>query len=331
MSKPANKTIIGLFVVSSVALLVAAVLIFGSGRFFTTEKKFVTFFDGSVKGLEVGAPVIFRGVKVGEVKEIHLFFNPKDWSAVIPVYIEINPKAFTVPADSGSPEENEKGYVSIEPLIERGLKAQLQIQSYVTGQLTVNLDLLPDKPAKLVGLDKRYPEIPTVPRDIEQLAKTLQDLDLEKLYKKFLGAVEGVEAIVNAPGAHELLSTANAGLKQAGKTLTAIETGTGKTMEQAEKTLTVIERVAQDKAAPALLQAEKTLLAVESLAQDDAGRTLKQAEKTLAAIEALMQDNATLGYDLSSVLRDLNETSRSLRSLADYLDRHPEALIRGKK
>lgn len=270
MSKPVNKTLIGAFVLGAVALVVAALMVFGSGKFFSKKNTYVLFFEGSVKGLNIGSPVMFRGVKIGEVMDIKLLYNPKALSAIIPVYVEIDPKNFTVPDEMKDSSLKQMGqYAYLKPLIEKGLKAQLQMQSFVTGQLMINLDFYPDKPVSLVGLDKKYPEVPTIPTSLEQLTKTLQDMNLHELYKKFMNSMEGIDKIVNAPGAKD--------------SLTAVR------------------------------------------------NTLNQADQTLATIQSVVRDNEKLGYDLNSTLKELNKAARSLRTLADYIDRHPEALIKGKK
>ena len=268
MSKPANKTLIGTFVVGAIGLIIASVLVFGSGAFFKEKKKYVLYFEGSVKGLNVGAPVMFRGVKIGAVTDIKLRFDPRDLSTIIPVYIEIDPGLLTVPKEGSTLLESAKESEYMKGLIEKGMKAQLQMQSFVTGQLIINLDFYPAKPMKLAGFEERYLEIPTVPTEFEQLAKTLQELNLEKLYGKFMNAMEGIDKIVNAPGASDSLPAAR--------------------------------------------------------------DTLKQTEQTMALIQTMLQNNAKLGYDMNSTLKELHAAARSLRILSDYLERHPEALIRGK-
>ena len=268
MSKKTSKTLIGAFVVGAIALLVVAVLVFGSGKFFAPTRKFVMFFSGSVKGLNVGAPVMFSGVKVGEVTEIQLRVDTRDLTAVIPVFIEIDPREFTVPK-----EEQEsfftKKYAYIKRLIEKGLKGQLQMQSFVTGQLMINLGFYPEKSINLVGRNEKYPEIPTVPTAMEELSKTLEQLPLKDIVAKLDSTMDGLQKILNAPGAKDVLTSVNA--------------------------------------------------------------SLKEVENTLAALQDMERNSEAMGYDLSATLKELHATSRSLRSFVDYLDRHPEALIRGKQ
>ena len=143
MSKQANKTVIGIFVVVAIALVVAAVLILGSGKFFKQTLKAVCYFEGSVGGLNIGAPVVFRGVRIGSVTDVILRFDTKKLVFVIPVYIEIEPDKFSVigvrPKQLGE---------NLKTFIDRGLRASLETQSIVTGQMQVGLDFKPDKPAK---------------------------------------------------------------------------------------------------------------------------------------------------------------------------------------
>lgn len=270
MSKPVSKTMIGVFVVGAIALVIVALLVFGSGKFFSKKSTYVLFFDDSVKGLNVGAPVLLKGVKVGQVKNIKLLADPEDLTFFIAVYVEVDKETFALIEHEKDSVifEKMKRQAYLKPLVEKGLKAQLQTQSFVTGQLIINVDFYPEKPARLVGIEKDYQEIPTIPSSMEQLTKTLQNLDFEKLYKKIMDVISGIDKIVNAPGAKDSL--------------------------------------------PALRDA------------------LRQAKQTFDSVEDTIQKNQKLGYDMDSTLKELNSAVRSLRALADYLERHPESLLRGK-
>jgi paraquat-inducible protein B len=326
MSKPVNKTLIGVFVLGAVTLAVTAVLIFGSGKFFAPVKKFVLFFEGSVKGLNVGAPVIFRGVKIGEVTAIQLHFDPKHLTTVIPVYVEIDPRTFTVPEEFTPLEKDvEKKYVFIQPLVEKGLKAQLQMQSFVTGQLMINLDFYPDKPIKLVGLEKKYPEIPTVPTSMEELSKTLQNLKLEELYKKVMLTVEGIEKIVNSPELQATVTSINQTAKDTGQLVRNIDAQVGPlvtnlktTSEAANRTMLQVEKA---------LSTENGIPAQLAETLQTANSALRQAEKTLATAQNIAADDRS---ELNRALTELSAAARTIRILADYLERHPEALLKGK-
>jgi paraquat-inducible protein B len=168
----ANPAVVGGFVVGAIALIVIGLLMFGGAGWFVQHNKYVGYFPGSVKGLQVGAPVDFRGVTIGEVTEIRVMFNPRDVSARIPVVMELDPTQIGV---TGRDQTVAK---SAEPerLIGAGLRAQLQSQSLLTGLLFVNLDFYPNAQARLVGGDQPYPEIPTIPSDLEQLQERAGDI-----------------------------------------------------------------------------------------------------------------------------------------------------------
>ena len=320
MSKKMNKALIGAFVTGAIGLLVIAVLIFGSGKFFAPTKKFVMFFEGSVKGLNVGSPVMFHGVKIGEVTEIQLRLNPKDMTAVIPVYIEINPKNFTVPEEVEKKvmESKKYTYIFIKPLIEKGLKAQLQMQSFVTGQLMINLDFLPEKPMKMVGLEKKYPEIPTVPTTMEELSKTISDLPLKEIVTKLDLTIDGIQKLVNSPETKESVESLNVTLKNTQKLVQHIEEQIDPLMSSFTKT--------SDAAHDTLVQAKSTISTLDGTLKSTQD-TLKQAEETLG----MFSEESRMTYELNTTLRELSAASRSMKSLSDYLERHPEALLRGKK
>ncbi|MBW1868987.1 MAG: MCE family protein, partial [Deltaproteobacteria bacterium] len=183
MDRQASKTLIGAFVVGAVVLIVAGVLIFGGGQFFKKTEKYVLFFKGSVKGLNVGASVLFRGVKIGSVESITLEADTENLIVYIPVIIEIDPDRIHVVHGV------RKGPETMPELIKRGLRAQLTSGSFVTGQLLIELEFHPDTPLKLVGLDKKYPEIPTITSTLDLFFDKLKDLNIDKIVNELLSAV----------------------------------------------------------------------------------------------------------------------------------------------
>ena len=123
-------------------VLATGIIVFGSGRFFQKRVTCVMYFSGSIAGLSIGSPVEFRGVKVGEVTKIAAVLDPKTVSITIPVYVEIDPKSLIVLGDEDASKlfSSNRAY---DPLMEKGLKAQLDIESFVTGKLFINMDFFP--------------------------------------------------------------------------------------------------------------------------------------------------------------------------------------------
>ena len=304
MSKQANKTLIGAFVVGAVALAVAGVAIFGSGRLFTEVRKYVLYFDGSIKGLNIGAPVIFKGVKIGSVTDIRVRIEGKVLDNIrTPVFIEI--ESDRISKSSADPELQkfiataETGKV-MDILVKRGMRAQLEMQSLVTGQLSIALDFHPDTPIALIGGDPKYMEIPTIPSTMEALTKTIEELPLKDLVDKTMLTVEGIERLVNSPDLKGSISALH------------------ETLKNANKLVQNVEREVK----PLISSVEKT--------SEAASAALEQAQKSLALTENVLAEDSPTLNELNKALRDISAAARSISTLADYLQRHPESLLRGK-
>lgn len=190
MSKKANKTVLGVFVVGAVVLLTIGISVFGSGMLFKKSDKYVLFFEGSVKGLSAGAPVVFRGVKIGSVQDVSLLFDPGTKDVYIPVIIEVE-----LSLVKGLLEN--VGYPDYKRWIEEGLRARLDIQSFVTGQLLVAFDFYPDQPARLFGVIKQYPELPTLPVAPDIFA-VMDQLPVKEIARNLQETVAGVNRLVNS-------------------------------------------------------------------------------------------------------------------------------------
>ena len=333
MAKKVNRTLIGAFVLGAIVLVVAGVMVFGSGKFFSKKNTYVMFFDGSVKGLNVGSPVVYRGVKIGEVTRVKLIFEPQKLSALIAVYAEVDPESFSVLGEREALLAQSRSGALVKPVIERGLKAQLQTQSYVTGQLIINADLYPDKPIRLVGLEKEYIEIPTIPQAMEELAKSIETLPLKEIGEHLNNALAGIDRIANSPelsgsvsAAHEALRSANtlvknvdAELKPLASDIHNVSASAVAALDQAKKTLALNEGVPGQMAA----SVDETLKVLRE--------TLEETKRAVAEVGKVAAQNPNLGYELHKTLEQVTALSRSLRVLVDHLERHPDSLVRGKK
>ncbi|MCX5900529.1 MAG: MlaD family protein, partial [Proteobacteria bacterium] len=205
MSKQINKTLVGGFVVGALALLVVALVIFGSGAFFKLRPKFVLYFDTSVKGLNVGSPVNFRGVPIGAVTDVQLQFNVKDLKLKIPVFVELYPERISM-------IEGERNIRNVSRLIEKGLRAQLKMQSLITGQLMIELDFYDNKPAVFLG-DGKISEIPTIQSSLDEISRTLANIPFEQIADKLAKSIEGIERIVNSPELSSTLKSLDGAIK----------------------------------------------------------------------------------------------------------------------
>lgn len=344
MAKKANPTLIGVFVLGAAALAVASVAYFGSGNFGRRAEKYVLFFDGSLQGLTVGAPVQFRGVRIGSVVDIFIRYHADDQHVDTPVYVEI--EADRVEWVQGQPQKGEV----LPQMIERGLRAQLVTQSFVTGMLAVQLDFHPGKPAIINGADKRYLEIPTIPSTLEEITRTLQNLPLEEMMNDLRHAVQGLDEIVRSPAlsaaissfqsaaadigilaqninqqvapvAGSLMDTATdirSTLAQAGARISAAETSLSETLLEYKKL-----------AENANGQIEPLATSLKSAA-GEAQSALRQSRQTIEELQRVVARDSELHYNLMSALTELATAARSVQMLADSLERNPESLLRGK-
>ena len=323
MSKPVSKSLIGAFVLGALALAVAAVMVFGSGKFLTKTMKAVMYFEGSVKGLSIGSPVMFRGVKIGSVTDVQLIFDATSLKFLIPVHVEIDPSKIR----SITPLPQDYSYM--KALIERGLRAQLESQSFVTGQLMVSLDFFPTTPAKFVGLDKHVAEVPTIPSTFEQLSKDIQSLPWKDLFDKVHSAVEGIQKIVNSPAmastvknVDQTFSEATRALKTINEELRPILANIAEaTVSIRTSAVKVDEALSGEDGIPAQLQ--ETFEAVK--------KVLAQTDSTLQKVEDIATENSWIATQAGETMDELGNAADALRALADFLERHPEALIKGKR
>jgi len=332
MSKQANTKLIGGFVVGAIVLTVVGILLFGSGKLFGHQKRFVLFFQGSVKGLNIGAPVDFKGVNVGTVKDITIVLSKKDFSLLIPVFIEIDPNRIALGGKESEIRKlvetrERKGFVQL--LINQGLKAQLTMQSLVTGQLGIHLDFYPDKPLKLVGAEPSYTEIPTTESTLSALAKTLENIPLGEIADKFEKTLDGIEKLVNSPdlnatlvSLHQTVDEADVFLRNLDSQVKPLATSTQLTLSEAKKLFRDGGQLARnlDSRIPSLIASlEDTSKA--------AGLTMKEADN---AVDRFAGANSAVRLELIKTLSEFSDAARSVRILAQYLENHPEALIKGK-
>jgi paraquat-inducible protein B len=332
MAKQANKTVIGAFVVGALALIVAGVLIFGSGRFLAAQDTYVMYFTGSVKGLNVGAPVVLRGVKIGSVKDIMLRYDPKDVSVLIPVIIEIEPERVAKLQDTKVSSRRERRE-NLQQLIERGLRAQLETQSFVTGQLMIQVDIHPDEPLRLVGGDSPYPEIPTIPSSMEEIQKTLdkvietfRKLPLEELVAKLLHTVEGIDNLVNSPDMTASIKSLHQALEEIRKFVANLDREFIPLASSVEETLDAGRKLVKNvdsKIDPVVNGIDETTEA--------ARKALEAAEQVLVSVEDMLDKDSPLRYQFNDALEQITSAARSFRVLCDQLEQHPESLLRGRK
>jgi paraquat-inducible protein B len=302
MSRAANPSVIGAFVLGAVFLGVAAALLFGSGTFFEKRNAFVLYFDHSVQGLDVGSPVIFQGVEIGTVTSISALVNQETRVVAIPVYIETVQGRVQVIGPIG----DSVGGVQLG--IENGLRARLKSLSLITGKLYVDLDYYPDKPAVFKHLDPETPEIPTIPSELEELRASFQGffhkiekLPLSELVDKLASAADSLDKLLKKPELDDAIDQLDGTLTEARGTLTKLNARVDPLADSVEATL---------KRARSAIQA---------------------AQEAVAAVKGMVEPGSSVQYELIAALEEVERAARSVRMLADGLSQQPNSVIFGKE
>ena len=255
MRREPNTKMIGLFMLIGLAILIGAIGFHLKDKLFPSKDHIVVmYFEESIKGLNIGSPVVFKGVEIGKVVRISLIANTETLEFNIPVYVQIN--------KSGSlyfPKQQESREIILNELINKGLRARLATQSYLTGQLMIELEMLPNTQIvmKKTATTKNFLEIPTVLSTIGALSKDLQALNLKESVEKFNRFFNGLNNDI-MPQLQNIVGSVNKAIKK------------------------------------------NPGVAVDTL------------------------------NNLNRTLENVGEAAKSLRNFADYIERHPEALLKGK-
>ena len=330
MSTRANPMVIGAFVLGAAALLVVALLVWGGTGLFRTKLDYVLFFDSAVTGLNKGAPVLARGVRVGEVTDVQLRWG----TAIIGVYVQLEPQALKGTAQEGPARAIEQA------VREAGLRAQLRMQSIVTGVLYVALDSRPDTPIVLRGLDPKVPELPTIPTEIEvwtakleKFAATIEKVPIDQIGQSAAALLEDVRKIVETKDTRELMQNANAALLDARTLLHRVDghvdplfADVKATLARVDTDLDAIRKLALDvdnRIDPLATQAEATLKTADG--------ALKTADGALTAARDALGDARPLIADVRGVMAKLDaHADPLLTSLTGTSDSARATLDRAK-
>jgi paraquat-inducible protein B len=306
----------------------------------------VIFFQGSVGGLREGAPVDFRGVQIGTVQDISVKYDVQNGQLSIPVVVDIDPTRIKVVGRA-----DEETRYSLERMIERGLRAELRLVSFVTGQMAVQLNFHPRTDARLVGgPDLPYPEIPTVPSTFEQATEVLTELareapelikhlnvvldDTSKLLREFHGS--GITT-------REMLGD----LAKFSKALGDGDRDMRSTLANLEKLTGSLEKLSGH-ADVAVLEVGDTVKRLNRMLADNDGpikTMIGQFGKAGAGLSQLtdrlnliaqdnrdgLKDFTSSGlYDLTNLIRDTQELVANLNRTIDELRRNPSQFLFGQ-
>ncbi len=271
---------------------------------FTEKVRFVMFFEDSVRGLTVGAPVEFKGIKVGSVIGVRLEYEERTGAFRIPVVVELEPERIL---DRG--ERMKKApRDAFQSLVKRGLRARLQTGSLLTGQLFIDLDMQPKTPIRLVGAGRTEPELPTVMGNLEQMTTQMKGIvdkldkvDIVAIGSELQSTLKGTAAIANSPNLDKTIADLAASLSS----------------------LRGILRKVDDRVEPITANLEQALAAARD--------ALEKSKATMAAVEGVLSPESPMHDNAARLAQELSSTAKSLRSLVEMLERSPQSLLFGRK
>lgn len=333
MSRKANPTLIGAFVLGALALAIIATLLLAGGSWFGERKQHVLYFEGAAQGLQVGAPVVFLGVKVGTVKQIQLGLDQQTRRFLVPVTIEVQPQ---VVHTHGGENIDLRDRATVRQLVERGLRARLRMQSLLTGQLYVDLDFHPDKPAVFAALDPELSEIPTIRTAAQELGAKLEGFPMDKFLADVAAISSAVNKLMSAQATQDLPRRLDATLRHLESLAARFDAQGGPILRDVRGNLAEMHK-ALLAAQAALAKLDTAADRVADLARADsrmvAGMTQASEElaKAAASVRKLTEQESPTVDNVNATLKEIARAADALRLLAETLEQQPDAIWRGKR
>lgn len=316
MSNKKNPSfVIGAFIVGATILSFALLIFFSGGNMFTDKERIIMYFDGSVQGLVVGAPIKLKGVVVGEITDIRLHFQNEEPVILTMVSAELVMKRIHKKGTAITEE-------FFEESIKNGLRAQLNYQSFLTGLLYVELDFSPNTPLKLYKLQDDYIELPTVSTPFEEITKTIQELNLKGVVKNIDGLILQARNIVDSGQIQATLTS----VSTAADSITVTSENLNKEVLQFNNTRKELDIWLKElnKQTPEIAQnVNKNLVELQ--------KTLVEFNKAADTINNTFAEDTPLVNQLNSTMQEVSRSAKAFRSLSETLEQQPESLLRGKK
>lgn len=315
MSKSANPAVVGTFVIGAILLCVAILIVFGGGRLFEETCSFVLYFEDSLSGLDVGAPVEFKGVKVGVVSDIRLVYDMQHGKLTLPVTIKVEPKRVTHIGEKKNLNITE----GIAVLVNRGLRAQLEPQSFLTGKLKIILDDFPNTPVEWrCPTAEPYPEIPTVASPLTRVQKKLEELPLTEIALETQRSLHGLAELLDSGEARQAVVELKDALVDLRRLINHLDTRIEPLAMNVDSNLTAFGDTLT------LLRRQTTDL------NNRFNPLISNVTAVAENLNTIIGEGSPYRQETLRLIEDWRQTARSLRALADYLEQHPESIWQGK-
>jgi len=319
MNNPKNTSFaIGAFLVGALALVFSALLFFSSGQFFSKKERVVMYFEGSVQGLQIGAPVKLKGVAMGDIIDIQLDIDKE------------NTKVMTVvTADLVLERISQKGNHIDEDFlaqsINNGLRAQLNYMSLLTGLLYVELDFYPNKEATFYNPQNKHIEIPVVARDLEKITQNIQNINFEQLMNNIDSLIFQINKIASSGRIEQTLNDISEAAQSVNKTTQSLDPEIKQLSKNINNTSVQLSQLLEtlNREAPEMSKQLNTNLVTLQ-------KSLDQFNQTARTLNHSLSDDAPLVNQLNTTLQDVSASARAFRALSETLEQQPEAIWRGK-
>ena len=331
---------IGAFVIVSLVLFMVAIVIFSGAQFFSVENLVITYFEDSLQGLSVGAPVTYRGVTVGQVKEIKIHIQAngqRDQKLIIPVLISLSAgETLIVDGTDTYDESNVNDF--LQDMCDQGLRAKLKLQSLVTGKRYIDLAFYKNTPAVFKDKKGKYFEIPTLPSDMQQFTKMLENINLSDAYGKVINTLDSLEKLttdlaraLNAPGTQTLVNNLSSAASSMDSILSEVDSELSPILKKLDSGLSKVNDFANhaDQMVTSLDTRIKPVTEEMTHALGSINTTLLKADDFISQAEKTIQPDSPLYYRLTEAMRQLEKTAKSMDKLSNFIHRNPDTLIFG--
>ncbi|PUA26601.1 MAG: hypothetical protein B0W54_22930 [Cellvibrio sp. 79] len=314
-----KSVVIGAFIAGAILLVFIALLFFSGGQLFSHKERVIMYFTGSIQGLQVGAPIKLKGVVLGEITEIQINFQSDDKNVLT-----------AVTADLALQRINRKGgdvdQEFFAEAITRGLRAQLNYQSFLTGLLYVELDFFPDTPSQIYGFQNDLLELPTIGTEFEEIAKTLQDLNIKGVIDNLEKLSANIAKLVESGAVEETLGSVKNAADSIDQTAIGLRNDVNNISRDLTKTtgeLTTLLKSLNQQAPEITNNLNKTLVSLQ--------KSMDQFNTTAQSIDTTFAEDSPLVYQLNRTLKDVSRSANALHNLSDTIEQQPESLLRGKQ
>jgi paraquat-inducible protein B len=335
----ANPTVVGGFVIGAIILVIISILVLGSGRFFKNDLRLMAVFPGSVKGLHVGSPVLFRGVNIGSVAKIMIYHNSETLQNLVQVYIDLKQEVMELHIQGTEKKKmtEDQALNFMRSMIKSGLHARLTLESLVSGRQMVEFEIDPAIPIKLTGIDRNHLEIPTVESNLNKLRNLLNSIPLKELSENLVITVTEINKMFADKDSGEILKNINAAIMSARDLIESLNQQVVPLAQSTQNNLDKVNILLKN----TQTQLSETLHELTRLSTNlnkqltqltqSATNAFDKGDLAFSNLNNMLDQESVTRHNLEQSLNELSRAAKSFRVFTEYLERHPEALIQGKK